>query len=182
MMKVIASVPSSFIRPLEFGCGLGGNLIAIASEIERGFGIDINRGYLRHARRLARSASASNLEFRWYDGGSFPQLDGIDFAFSLGVFERISKKDVEFYIRQIRDAVVPHAWVSLYFLSGDAIQSGFTRRLGEESYVYWNPEELKSMFDRAGFCLVSISDWKGLDGCSTVAYLCTAKVANISVS
>ncbi len=39
---------------LEFGCGIGKNLLGIAQQIRTGTGLDVNGGYIRIAKYLAR--------------------------------------------------------------------------------------------------------------------------------
>src|SRR5579859_6952403 len=50
-------------RVLEFGSGLGGNLLSIAPYVGCGVGLDVNRWFTRLAKSLQRSTAATNLQF-----------------------------------------------------------------------------------------------------------------------
>ena len=83
---------------LEFGSGLGGNLISIHNFVERGVGVDINRFYVRKANKLAYRTRANNIKFTKYDGKAESLKGNFDSIFSIGVFKRIPKEEVYKYV------------------------------------------------------------------------------------
>src|SRR5215831_17542977 len=89
-------------RVLEFGCGPGGNLLALRPRLSSGVGVDINPGYIRHARRLARRGSGPRLDFLAYDGRALPPIGpAVDRVFAFGVFERLPAAATERYVRDV---------------------------------------------------------------------------------
>lgn len=131
---------------LEFGCGLGGNIIGVSPRIRRGYGVDINRLFVRSASRLGRLAGADNLSFVGYDGRLVPRLYPVDVVLSIGVFERLPKGLVVGYLSQLRRMLQPGGRMILYFLTDQAIERGFGRVLGRESYIGWQGDELERVF------------------------------------
>ncbi|MEM3845818.1 MAG: class I SAM-dependent methyltransferase, partial [Candidatus Parvarchaeota archaeon] len=75
-------------RVLEFGCGIGGNLIGISDNIKEGLGIDINPLFIFQANKLKRMTGKKNIDFISYDGKKFPMLGKFNSIYSIGVFER----------------------------------------------------------------------------------------------
>jgi hypothetical protein len=139
-MAVLLPVMPANSRVLEFGAGLGGNLISISNEIRCGTGLDVNRGYLRIATRLARHSDVGNLTFASYDGTALPDFEGeFDFIFSLGVFERLSQSLVTTYLSSMATILCQSGRMAHYFLSDRARNSRFTKRLGDDAYTFWNP-------------------------------------------
>jgi SAM-dependent methyltransferase len=134
---------------LEFGCGPGKNLFGISDKIKNGYGIDINGFYIKIADKLKRRYGISNLYFIKYDGYNFPRIDNIDIVFSKGVFERIPKHLVEYYIGKLKEYYLkPNGMMILYFLMDRAKGTSFTKRLGDEAYVYWNDSEIRELLSR----------------------------------
>jgi SAM-dependent methyltransferase len=144
--------PSSCV--LEFGTGLGGNLLALSSSVRAGYGIDVNKFYVKIAERLRRRQGSQNVMFVAYDGKNLPPLTSVDAAFSFGVFERIPKSMVRDYIRQLSSIVKPGGWLLLYFLTESSKSRGFGGILGPEAYEYWNSEELEDLWKSNGLSLV----------------------------
>jgi SAM-dependent methyltransferase len=154
---------------LEFGSGLGGNLAAIAPRFDRGIGVDVNHGYVRLARRLARDHGVQNVEFRSYDGAALDlPVSTFRCVFSVGVFERLSRAQVLSYVEQLGTSLTDDGRMFLYFLSDRAANLPFTRLLGESSYTFWNQAQLRSDLSERGFRVVSVDGWKGLDGQNSV--------------
>lgn len=145
MSEVMADIDLTGRRALEFGTGIGGNLIALAGRLSVGIGIDINRGYVRIAKRISKRLGVGNLSFQAYDGGELPNLGQFDLVFSIGVFERLPKSLVRSYLVQLRRALAPGGVIALYFLGEGAKSTEFVTRLGEESYVYWQEEEVRKL-------------------------------------
>jgi SAM-dependent methyltransferase len=144
---------------LEFGSGLGGNLISISPRIARGVGIDVNRGYVRIARLLARHSRASNLDFLCYDGVHLPQLGRFDIALCLNVFERLPRLDVARYVRWMQTQLAPHGILIAFFLHEGAVRTGFADRLGEDAYVFWTLEQAEKVLNQSGFRVLDTVDW-----------------------
>lgn len=136
---------------LDFGCGPGGRLVALRSSIRRGYGIDINPFYVRHARRLAKRFGATNLTFVDYKGGRIPLPDEpLDIALGFGTFERIPREEAVGYINQISRGLRPDGRLIIYLLSERARHTALTRLLGESAYCYWSPKEIQQVVDDRG--------------------------------
>lgn len=128
---------------LEFGSGLGRNIISIGNNIKIGIGMDINGLYIHQAKRLAKKLGTSNLKFIKYNGINFPKLEKVDVIFEMGVFERIPKDRVSYYLKTLKDFYLKEDGIFfLYFLMTRAKDSEFTKRLGNESYQLWKEEEV----------------------------------------
>lgn len=155
-MGFISHLLSPSDSVLEFGSGLGGNLIGIAFRIKRGYGVDINPGFTKLAQRLARSRRAQNIAFVSFDGRTIPSLFPINTIMSIGVFERIPKNLVIEYLSQFRRLLPSGGRLVLYFLTTRAIDAGFGRVLGKDAYVPWEPEELSILFDKLDFSVASV--------------------------
>lgn len=132
---------------LEFGCGIGGNLVSVGSKVQKGWGIDVNRGYIRIARRIALKANATNLTFIKYDGHKIPEVffHRIDTAISIGVFERISKSKVYDLLLQLSNTLTTNGTLIVYLLSDRAKGSVFTQTLGDDAYTFWSDNEISSI-------------------------------------
>ncbi len=157
------------MRVLEFGCGIGGNLIALCNEIREGVGLDVNKGYLRIARRLAEEMGCANLRFWSYDGQNLPGLGTFDLEFSLNVFERVPKERVRRYLRWMAGSLVKGGVMVAFFLSTDARGTAFTRRLGDSAYVFWDRAEAEAAVQESGVQVVERLPWRG------VAHLITGR-------
>ncbi len=143
---------------MEFGCGLGINSVAIATHCRKVVGIDTSKGLLRLARNLA--SGVHNAKFLWYNGGSFPfGSETFDFVFSVGVFERISKSSVQYYLEEVRRVLKADSKAFLYFLSNRALNAEFTQRLGKDSYFYYADVEARSAVCHAGMQVVKVLSW-----------------------
>lgn len=115
---------------LEFGSGIGKNLIALSDFINVGCGININPYYCRIARKLAARFGVKNLLFYHYDGSSFSDLPKFDIVYENGVFERIPKNLVAKYVRALKENfLADRGKMILYFLRENAKRIGFTDRL-----------------------------------------------------
>jgi len=146
-------------RALEFGCGLGGHLIALGHRLDAGVGVDVNRGYLRLARRLAQTRGLTNLTFLDYDGTHLPEVGKFDLILSVNVFERIPKHSVQQYISWMRSCLRPRGVMVLSFLHERAAKSSFVSLLGDQAYVYWTSEEVQETLAAAGFDIDDAFDW-----------------------
>ena len=143
---------------LEFGCGLGGNVHAVAGKAERVIGVDINPLYVRRARRVNRDRD--NCAFMAYDGGHLPFYDG-DFTlvYSWAVFERLPKDRVAFYLGDFHRLLKPGGRTALYFLRKNALETGFSELLGDDIYVFWDPDELRDLHARENLSVLEIKEW-----------------------
>lgn len=132
-------------KVLEFGCGVGGNLIAISDCIEEGVGVDINRWFTKRAAKVAKSVGVRNVRFialSEYDHGT----SGLcDVAFSIGVFERLDRQTVGHSISLMSKWLAPGGRLFLYFLAPRARGSTFTSWLGESAYRTWSVTEVESL-------------------------------------
>lgn len=135
---------------LEFGCGLGGNLLGISSKIRRGYGVDINPHFIRIANRLKKRARATNISFVSYDGDAVPRPFPVDLILCIGVFERVAKDLVDGYLSQFNQLLRRGGRLILYFLTTRAMETGFGRILGREAYAPWDVEELRARFRELG--------------------------------
>jgi 2-polyprenyl-6-hydroxyphenyl methylase/3-demethylubiquinone-9 3-methyltransferase len=80
---------------LDLGCGNGHHLLALASEIARGIGIDVSPGMIELARaRLRRSPRIANLTFAADDAEALKTIadQSIDLALCIGAFEHMLDK------------------------------------------------------------------------------------------
>jgi hypothetical protein len=140
-----------YSNALDFGTGLGGNLIALAGLVDSGVGVDINPLYLRLARFIARRQGFQQFSFQSYDGEILPFWDPKpDLLLSFGVFERIPKVHVARYLDQLVARASERARMVFTFLSETAASTEFTTRLGREAYVFWTPSEVESIARRVG--------------------------------
>ena len=143
---------------LEFGCGIGGNTISASKRASRAYGVDINSHYIKIAKKMASEAKVSNVEFISYDGIDLPPIkERPDTVFSIGVFERIPKTEVESYIHLLSKSLAPKGKLILYFLTKRAEGSQFTERLGDNAYTFWTESELKKLMTDLS---LSITAWK----------------------
>lgn len=136
---------------LEFGCGLGGNLLSISEEIKFGVGLDVNSLYIRQANKFRKKLGHANLNFVVYDGRSIPALQLFDIIFSLNVFERISRNAIVSYLRQLKNLSKSECHMCLFFLGENAKGTGFTDRLGENAYTFWNVDQINDMLSKLDF-------------------------------
>lgn len=148
-------------RLLEFGAGLGGNLVAVHTQIQTGYGIDINPFFTNIAKRLARKRSVTNIQFNTYDGTHLPMFDPLDAIFALGAFERIAKGHVGFYLSNLSEMLRPNGIIASYFLLDSAENQFGDWLLGTEAYSFWNREELGDIFQQCGLRLQREITWYG---------------------
>lgn len=148
-------------KVVEFGCGMGGNLISISPIIRFGVGIDINKRYVRLANRLRMARGITNLSFFTYDGEHvpIPRSFAPDVVFEIGVFERISKGKVIDYVKQLRMILEDNGVMILFFLVEHAKDLEFVTKLGERAYVYWTSHELEIIFEGMGLSILEVRDW-----------------------
>ncbi len=150
MLNRMAALGFDFSRSpnvLDFGTGLGGNLLSIAHEIRQGWGLDVNPFYITQARRIAARLGIRNLSFLSYDGIEIPHVPPIDVVIGIGPFERVAKPRAKSYVSQLAEAVKSGGSLILYFLPEKVKQVGFGRLLGQESYVFWTERELSCLFE-----------------------------------
>jgi SAM-dependent methyltransferase len=148
-------------RVLEFGCGLGRNLFALSGFVSAGVGIDVNAGYVKIARRLARKHGFPNLDFVAFDGKELPGLGKFGGVIEIGVFERLPKPYVRNIVKELREKYAEEGTVfALYFLAGRAKGSEFTRRLGDSAYVFWEDPEVRELLSSADIGVSSVLEWK----------------------
>jgi len=149
---------------LEFGCGLGKNLFGIAHKIKFGYGIDVNVFYVKIAYHLKQHYGIKNLEFISYDGTHFPKLPKVDIILEKGVFERMPKNQVKKYIKELKYNYLTENGVAiLYFLMNRAKGSEFTKRLGDEAYIFWNESEITQLLKDSGLYSINIINTKFAD-------------------
>ena len=153
------NLPLPAKKVMEFGSGLGGNLISIAKSIELGIGIDINSLFVHKAKKLSKKFDCNNLTFLSYDGSNFPSLPKFDLIFSVNVFERIKKDIVLDLIPKIVSLGNEDCTYVLFFLNENAQRTEFTKLLGDDSYVYWSHDELLDLFSKYVENVV-ISEWR----------------------
>ena len=189
-MELLQGVMIGRKNVLEFGCGLGGNLLSISDNTIKGVGLDVNPGYLRIAKRIAKRCRISNVDFILYDGLDMSDilLDRPDLVFTIGVFERIPKEQVLTYLRWLSILLIPGGRLISYFLTDRARNSAFTRRLGDGSYVYWSSSELREIGTKLEMDLVEKISWpacpfiKGGSGESFADVLVLDKPLNVGSS
>lgn len=156
---------------IEFGCGPGKNLFGLAEKIRFGYGIDINCLYLRLAKKLSRKYGFSNLTFIKYDGLNFPEIPKADIVFEKGVFERLPKNKVRFYIEQLKTRYLKDDGILiLYFLMARAKRTAFTERLGDDADIYWDKGEIEKFLDNINLKLSFRMELDFAD-----FYICTSK-------
>ena len=156
-MSVLFSYFDKQKTVLEFGCGPGKNLFGIADKIDLGIGIDINSLYIKLAKRLANKYRITNLQLMKYDGIKFPDLSKVDIIFEKGVFERIPKSLVSYYIGQLKQKYLKDKGIMiLYFLMEKAKGTKFSKRLGDSAYVFWEDGEIKMLLEKNRLKLMEI--------------------------
>lgn len=136
---------NSFV--LDFGTGLGGNLIGLSPTIKSGIGLDINPFYLTQATRICRKLGITNLRFVPYNGTEIPHLGLYDLIVSIGAFERIPKHVARNLLGQLSIQMSPRGKFILHMLTAESRQSSFGRLLGTQCYTWWNEPELNRLFD-----------------------------------
>ncbi len=156
-MSILSPYFDNEKKALEFGCGPGKNLFGIADKINYGFGIDLNGLYIKLARKLSNKYGIKNLEFIKYDGIKFPDLNMVDTVFEKGVFERIPKSLVSYYVGQLKQKYLKDKGIMiLYFLMERAKGTIFTQRLGDSAYVFWEDREIKELLEKNSLELMEI--------------------------
>ena len=157
---LLSHLPATNKTALDFGCGIGGNLISIAPELTSGSGIDINPRFARIATHLAHRRGFTQLKFLGYDGVTLPDLGKYGLIYSLNVFERIPKDRVRGYLQWMGRSLSPGGTMVIFFLSLRAVQTGFADRLGEGAYVFWTAEEAMEVMRSAGVSPEDPIEWE----------------------
>ena len=158
-------------KVLEFGCGMGGNVIAVSPHTAEVTGVDINPFFVKRARSLAKSAGRENCRFISYEGGRLPFWDGeFDVVYTWAVFERIPKPMVAEYLRDFSRILKPGGRVSVYMLRKNAAETDFVDLLGDDIYVYFEKDEAEQFMKDAGFVVDEFVDWP-------MAHVCVAHKA-----
>lgn len=142
---------------LEFGSGIGGNLLAVSPWVSRGFGIDINPWFTSQAERLRRRFGVENVSFHCYDGRHLPAFGRLDLVFAFGPFERIPKASARSYLTQLARALVDGGHLISHFLTDRDQQAQFARLLGPDAYTWWDTVELTALLGTLGLVEVSRS-------------------------
>jgi len=156
---------------IEFGCGVGKNLFGIADKIKLGYGIDINPLYIRIANRLKKHYGINNIKFISYDGDHLPPITKADIILEKGVFERIPQSLVKKYIDQLKNNYLSENGIMiLYFLMDKAKGSKFTKRLGDEAYIFWNDLQINRLLEECNLYATSIIKGEFAD-----FYICKSK-------
>jgi cyclopropane fatty-acyl-phospholipid synthase-like methyltransferase len=79
---------------LDFGCGIGKNVLALAQRCERVYGLDISPAVLAEAERNAKRLHIENVE--WMDAARLEELSGrYDLVVSFFVFQHIASREGE---------------------------------------------------------------------------------------
>ncbi|MEM3795529.1 MAG: methyltransferase domain-containing protein [Thermoprotei archaeon] len=170
-------------RVLEFGCGIGGNLIGISDNIKEGLGIDINPLFIFQANKLKKMAGKKNIDFISYDGKKFPMMGKFNSIYSIGVFERIPKNIVVSYIRSLKNYLYENGRMMIYFLSERAKGTIFTKRLGENAYVYWTRKEVEQLIKELNLEIEDYFPWysnfQAFEADKSVADMCIVRKKNV---
>jgi ubiquinone/menaquinone biosynthesis C-methylase UbiE len=157
LVQNLARIRSSDVV-LDLGCGNGHHLLALASEIARGIGIDVSPGMIALARaRLWNSAWTAKLTF---EVGNAEELNGIahqsvDLAICIGAFEHmLDKRAVLASIYRVLKiggrffCLTPNADYVWYRTIAPVL--GFdTKHLSSDRILTY--EELSVLLDQAGF-------------------------------
>ncbi|MGB7124473.1 MAG: class I SAM-dependent methyltransferase [Thermoplasmata archaeon] len=146
-------------RVLEFGCGLGGNLISMSRRFDVGLGVDINPGFVGIARRLARRENAQNVSFEVCGPYGPTDTARFNFIFSIGVFERLPTEVVRQCLSSLTRLMLPECAMATYFLTPSARGTAFTSLLGDGAYNYWSPEDVSSLAASCGLRIANAADW-----------------------
>ncbi|HZB23502.1 MAG TPA: methyltransferase domain-containing protein, partial [Gaiellaceae bacterium] len=142
---------------LDIGCNWGRWTIAAARAGYRPIGIDPSFEAIVAARRIARQLGVENASYAVADARRLPFADDtFDVAFSYGVLQHFSKRDVATSVEEIarvlkRDG---YSWVQMPNALGalNVVRLAQRRfREGDKFEVrYWRPGELKRVFGRIG--------------------------------
>ncbi|MCI4351791.1 MAG: class I SAM-dependent methyltransferase [Thermoplasmata archaeon] len=145
---------------LEFGCGLGGHLIAVDGSVDLGVGVDINRFFVRLARKMAFHAGAFHLRFVSYDGARVPIIPGgVDVALAIGVFERIPRSLALNYLDQLSEQLKPGGRLLIHLLTERAHETTLFDRLGSEAYTPWSPSDMNDWLERSDMLVEEVIPW-----------------------
>ncbi len=145
---------------LEFGSGIGKNLLGISDNIKFGYGIDVNKFYCNIAEKLSKKYKINNLNFLHYDGKNLPKLNKVEIIYEKGVFKRIPKINVKEYIDNLKSQyLLPNGLMILYFLRENAKNTRFTEKLGDKAYIYWHKEEIDNIFNALDCVVLEIQEW-----------------------
>ncbi len=139
-------------RVLDLGCGLGRFERFLAPHCAQIIGLDPIPGFIRRAAR--ENADVSNAQFLVGTGSDLSGFSDatVDFLFSLGVFERLSKAAVRTYFREIHRVLAPNGRAYLEFLVSTAqrLVSEDGTIWDESIYTFWTPEEILAEAQHVG--------------------------------
>jgi cyclopropane fatty-acyl-phospholipid synthase-like methyltransferase len=81
-------------RALDFGCGVGRNVLPLAERCEHVYALDVSPAVLREGSGNAQRRGLENID--WLDASKLPELDGrYDLAISFFVFQHIPSREGE---------------------------------------------------------------------------------------
>lgn len=64
---------------------------------------------------------------------------------SIGVFKRLTQREVTESLRAILSGTPPNVTLACYFLSERARDSAFVKRLGNDAYFFWTRDALSNL-------------------------------------
>jgi putative AdoMet-dependent methyltransferase len=179
---------------LDLGCGDGRILLAIASSIHRGIGIDVSEHQIAAARRNAEAAQVSNVEFiqsdfRHFDIGP----ERVDVVITIAAFHHISNEEKAALLSRVSQVLKPGG---LFYFDDDTfnfppeqfeqraaeIRQEWERRFGSEGYERLKRElcfddfeltpylsDLQRMIEAAGLPIEATQE-RGLHGAEIRAH------------
>ncbi len=140
-------------RVLDLGCGLGRFARFLAPHCAKVIGVDPIPGFIRLAAR--ENADLSNVEFRLGTGTNLSGVpdSSVDFVFSLGVFERLSKATVRTYLSEVSRVLAPDGRACLEFLvsTKPRFVSADGTLWDASVYTFWTSEEVRKTVEASGF-------------------------------
>jgi ubiquinone/menaquinone biosynthesis C-methylase UbiE len=158
--------PRSSDVVLDLGCGNGHHLLALASEVARGIGIDLSPGMIDLARtRLRSSPCIANLTFEIDDAERLKGIadQSVDLAICLGAFEHMfDKQAVLASIYRVLKyggrflCLTPDADYVWYRTIAPVL--GFsTKHLSSDQMM--SRDEFSALLDKAGFHRIRAAPW-----------------------
>ncbi|HEX8494464.1 MAG TPA: methyltransferase domain-containing protein [Pyrinomonadaceae bacterium] len=151
---------------LDLACGTGEHLLALASDIAQGIGVDLSPGMIEVAeQKLAASFYSSKLDFRVDNGEELATLadNSIDVAICVGAFEHMLDKQA--VLSQVYRVLEPAGRFFCLTLNGDYIWYkrlaplvGLeTRHLSTDRFL--TKTEFVQMLSKAGFKKIRAGYW-----------------------
>jgi cyclopropane fatty-acyl-phospholipid synthase-like methyltransferase len=114
---------------LDFGCGVGKNVLALAQRCEHVYGLDISPAVLAEADRNAKRLNLDNVE--WMDAGRLEGLSGrYDLVVSFFVFQHIASREGERILTTLVRGLRPGGAGAIHLTLRPSL-----RRIGR-SYMY----------------------------------------------